>query len=75
MPGKVYASILEKRCREKVELLLQEEQCDFRADRSTTDHLFTLRQVVEKSWEYAHLVFAAFADLEKAYDRVPRSPM
>ena len=44
-------------------------QCDFRPGRRTTDQIFTLRQIFEKSWEYANDVFARFVDLEKAYDR------
>ena len=38
--------------------------------RSSTDQIFTLTQIFEKSWEYAKDVFACFVDLEKAYNRV-----
>ena len=72
MPGKSYARVLERRCRGKVEPQLLEEQCGFRAGRSTADQLCTLRRVVEASWEFGQTVYAAFVDLEKAYDRVPR---
>ena len=70
--GKVYAKIVEKKCRKIVEPLIQEEQCGFRPGRGTTDQLFTLAQVYEKSWEYGRPVHTCFIDLEKAYDRVPR---
>ena len=43
--------------------------------RSTTDQTFTLRQIFEKSWEYAKDVYACFVDLEKAYHRVPRDQL
>jgi len=33
--------------------------------------ILTLKQIFEKSWEYDKNLFACFADLEKAYDRVP----
>ena len=72
LPGKAYARVLERRCRKIAEPQIQERQCGFRAGRGTTDQLFTLHQVFEKSWEVAKPVYTAFVDLEKAYDRVPR---
>ena len=75
LPGKVYAKCLERKCREIVESKLEDGQCGFRPGRSTTDQVFTLRQVFEKSWEYAKDVFTCFVDLEKAYDRVPRDKL
>ena len=33
--------------------------------------IFTLKKILEKSWEYGKDLFACFVDLEKAYDRVP----
>ena len=44
--------------------------CGLRPGRSTTDQIFTLQQIFEKSWEYAKDVYTCFVDLEKAYDRV-----
>ncbi|VDP10576.1 unnamed protein product [Soboliphyme baturini] len=55
------------------DLKIQEEQCGFLPRRSTSDHIFALRQIVEKSWEYAHPVHMCSVDLEKAYDRIPRN--
>lgn len=72
LPGKVYARVLERRCRQIVESKIQDSQCGFRAGRGTTDQLFTLRQVYEKAWEFGQSVYTSFIDLEKAYDRVPR---
>ena len=72
LPGKVYAKCLERRCRDIVEPAMEDGQCGFRPGRSTTDQIFTLRQIFEKSWEYAKDVYACFVDLENAGDRVPR---
>uniref|UniRef100_A0A671TEK4 Reverse transcriptase domain-containing protein n=1 Tax=Sparus aurata TaxID=8175 RepID=A0A671TEK4_SPAAU len=35
------------------------------------DQLYTLRRVLEGSWEFAQPVHMCFVDLEKAFDRVP----
>ena len=50
---------------------LQVGQCGFLLGRSTTDRIFTLKQIFEKSWEYGKDLFACFVNLEKARDRVP----
>ena len=75
LPGKVYAKCFERKCREIMESKLEDGQCGFCPDRSTTDQIFTLRQVFEKFSEYAKDVFACFVDLEKAYDQVPRDKL
>ena len=72
LPGKVFARIIERRCRNIVGPHIQEIQCGFRSGRGTTDQIFTLQQILEKSWEFAEPVYTLFIDLEKAYDRVPR---
>lgn len=75
IPGKVYSRCLETRARGIVEPQLAEGQCGFRPGRSTTDQIFTLRQVFEKAWEYNLDICACFVDLQKAYDRVPRDKL
>jgi len=75
LPGKLYAKVLEARVRMVVESRISDEQSGFRPGRSTTDQVFTLKQVFEKSWEYNIPVFMAFVDLEKAYDRMPRDKL
>ena len=71
LSGKVYAKCLERKCREIVESKLEDGQCGFRPGRSTTNQIFTLKQIFEKSLEYGKDLFACFVDLEKAYDRIP----
>ena len=67
LPGKIFARVIERRCREIVESQIQGTQCGFRAGRGTIDQIFTLQQAMEKSWEYNKPVYAAFIDLEKDY--------
>ena len=54
---------------------LKEDADGFRPGRSTTNQIFTLKQIFEKSWEYAKDLFACFVDLEKAHDRIPRDKL
>lgn len=75
LPSKVYAKVLLKRLKVVVDNEIQDEQCGFRAGRGTTDQLFILQQVVEKTWEYDRQAHMCFVDLEKAYDRVDSSKM
>ena len=58
-----------------MESKLEDGQCGFRPGRSTTDQIFTLKQIFEKSWEYGKDLFASFVYLEKAYDWVPRDKL
>ena len=75
LPGKVYAKCLKRKCREIVESKLKNGQCGFRPGRSTTDQIFTLKQIFEKSWEHGKDLFACFVDLEKAYAQVSRDKL
>ena len=49
LPGKAYTKCLKKKCREIVDSKLEDGQCGFRPGRSTTDQIFTLKQLFEKS--------------------------
>ncbi|VDO70765.1 unnamed protein product [Heligmosomoides polygyrus] len=48
-------------------------QRGFMPERTTTDAIFIARQVMEKYREKRKPCYLAFADLEKAYDRLPRA--
>jgi hypothetical protein len=52
---------------------LPESQCGFRKGRGCSDMIFTVHQLVEKSWEHRAKMFFLFIDLRKAYDSVPRA--
>jgi len=49
-----------------------DHQCGFRRNRSTTDHIFCIRQILEKKWEYNEAVPQLFIDFKKAFDSVRR---
>ena len=73
--GKVIARIIQDRLQLLAEEELPESQCGFRKGRSCTDMIFTVRQLVEKSWEHQAKIFLLFIDLKKAYDSVPREAL
>jgi hypothetical protein len=49
-----------------------DHQCGFRRNRSTTDHIFCIRQILEKKWEYNEAVHQLFINFEKEYVSVRR---
>jgi hypothetical protein len=54
------------------EEIIGDHQCGFRRNRSTIDHIFSIRQILEKKWEYNEAVHQLFIDFKKAYDSVRR---
>jgi hypothetical protein len=40
------------------------------SNRSTTDQIFCIRQILEKEWEYNEIVHQLFIDFKKAYDSI-----
>ena len=72
---KLYERVIEKKLRSCVESDLGEWQYGFRPNRSTMDLIFTLKVLMEKSWEFNIEQYMAFLDLEKAFDRVPRKKL
>jgi hypothetical protein len=73
--GKVVARVLQERLQKLAEEKLPESQCGFRTGHGCIDMIFTIRQLVEKSWEHKGKVFFSFIDLKTAYDSVPRDVM
>ena len=41
-------------------------------DSDATDHIFCIRQILQKKWEYHEAVNQIFIDFKKAYDSVRR---
>ena len=54
---------------------ISENQFGFAADKSTADAIFILRQIQQKYTEKKKRLYHIFVDLEKAFDRVPRSAL
>lgn len=71
--GKVFARVVLARLQSLASRVYPESQCGFRAERSTVDMIFSLRQLQEKCREQQKPLYIAFIDLTKAFDLVSRS--
>ena len=68
--GKVFARVILIRLQKLAERIYPESQCGFRAERSTVDMIFSLRQLQDKCREQHMPLNIAFIDLTKAFDLV-----
>jgi len=69
---KILSNILLSRLISYAKEIIGDHQCGFRRNRSTIDHIFCIRQILEKKWEYNEEVHHLFIDFKKAYDSVGR---
>jgi hypothetical protein len=69
---KILFNILLLRLTPSAKEITGENQCGFRCNKSTTDHIFCIREILEKKWEYNEAVHLLFLDFKKAYDSVRR---
>jgi hypothetical protein len=69
---KILSNIILPRLTPYAEEIIGDHQRGFRRNRSTTDYIFSIRQILEKKWEYNEAVHQLFIDVKKAYDSVRR---
>jgi len=69
---KIASNILLSRLIPYEKEIIGDHQCGFRRNRSTIDHIFCIRQILQKKWEYNEEVRLLFIDFKKAYDSVTR---
>jgi hypothetical protein len=55
--------------------IIGDHQCGFRLNRSATDQIFYIHQILEKKWECNGTVHQLFIDFKKAYDAVRREAL
>ena len=70
--GKLYARVVLMRLQKLAKRVYPESKCGFRAERSTVDMIFSLRQLQKKCREQQKSLNVAFVDLTKAFDLVSR---
>jgi hypothetical protein len=69
---KIVSNIFLSRPSPYVDEITADRQCGFRRNRSTTDQIFCIHQILEKKWEYNETVHQLFIDFTKSYDSVRR---
>jgi len=67
---KILSNILLSRLTPYAEETTGDNHDGFRRNRSTTDHIFGIHQILEKNWEYNEAVRQLFTYFKKAYDPV-----
>ena len=72
VPGKVFTRVVLNRIFGKINMIMRENQCGFRPGRGCQDQIFALRQIIEKSREFAQRLYICFIDFKQAYDSVWR---
>jgi hypothetical protein len=75
--GKIYTSVLNARVTSWCEKygVLSEEQAGFRPGRSTSDHIFSISEVLKFRRSRGKQTHCAFLDIKKAYDSVHRDAL
>lgn len=72
---KILASIIAERLKPYVIRIVGPYQCGFMPGKSTTDQLFTLRQILEKTHEFQVDTHHLFIDFQQAYDTPTRGEL
>ena len=65
--GKVLSRIILERLKTTLDKTLRDEQAGFRQDRSCTDHIATMRIIIEQSVEWQSPLYSVFVDFQKAF--------
>jgi sorting nexin-29 len=72
---KILSSVINGRLKMVIEKIIGEYQCGFRPNRSTTDQLFVLRQIMEKHYAHSMSLHMLFVDSRKPFDSVNRESL
>lgn len=66
----IVTKLIHDRLKNRLNEVLSEEHAGFRAGRGTTDQVFTLAQIIEKTWEYDVDMYAVYTDLKQTFNSV-----
>jgi len=69
---KILTTVLNNRLKKYTENIIGEYPAGFRTGKSTTDQIFTVKNLLEKVWEHNVEIYQIFVDFQKAYDSIRR---
>jgi purine nucleoside phosphorylase len=69
---KTLSNIFLSRLMPYVDEIIVNRQCGFQRNRSSNDHIFCIRQILEENGMYNGTIHQVFIDFKKAYDSVRR---
>ncbi|MGI4816809.1 MAG: reverse transcriptase domain-containing protein [Janthinobacterium lividum] len=72
---KIFSTILCDRLKPYLNDIIGSYQCGFRPGKSTTDQIFTLRRLLEKTLEFQVDTHHLFIDFKQAYDSIKRDSL
>lgn len=75
VPSKIFNRVILNCLQEAMDKRLQDQQAGFRKDRSCTDHIATLRIIIELSMEWNMSLYIYFMDFEKVFDSLGRTSL
>ena len=73
VPSKVLGRVVIERIKEGIDAKLRCDQAGFRKGRGTTEQVFILRNIIDRSIEWQAPLYINFVDFTKAFDSLDRS--
>jgi len=73
--SKILGRIVIDRIKNGIDSKLRKEQAGYRTNKSTTDQIFVLRNIIEQSNEWQSSLYVHFIDFEKAFDSIHRESL
>ena len=72
---KIFSKLVQQRLKPYTENIIKEHQAGFCTERSTTDQIYILKEIIAKNWEFNKNTHLLFIDFHKAFDSVIRNKL
>ena len=67
---RILTTVINNRLEKYTEHIIGEYQAGFGTGKLTTDHIFTVKNLLLKAWQHNVEIHQIFVDFQKAYDRI-----